>query len=409
MPDAMRRRVRDWMRRKEAKLPFGFSMPVVAAVDATMAVIGVIAALQRPLSEWPIVVIAMVIAFTPEIVFMAFDLGDTSKLEGPVLWAAFTLGTAILLFATPRPITGDFAPLLLTLTVGVIATITSTRGGALAAASGCALLATAAALHRLNTPALYLSFIAIGWLVGLLMRSQQNLVIKQRRMQQQLAHHAVADERRRIAREVHDVIAHSLSVTLLHLTGARHALQHDGVDDDTVRALQRAEYLGRQAMADIRRTVGLLDANVAALTPEPSAADIANLVEDFSRAGLKVTLVVTGCLDDVSAASGLELYRIAQESLANVAKHAPAAAATVALTASNSATTLHVVNETSQRADGETPAFGRGLRGMQQRIELLGGTIEIGPCDDGWSVYAKVPSESGEVECPIESVRRAHR
>jgi signal transduction histidine kinase len=409
MPDAMRRRVHDWMRRKEAKLPSGFSMPIVAAVDATMAVIGVIAALQRPLSEWPIVVIAMVIAFTPEIVFMAFDLGDTSKHEGPVLWAAFTLGTAILLFATPRPITGDFAPLLLTLTVGVVATITSTRGGALAAASGCVLLASAAALHRLNTPALYLSFIAIGWLVGLLMRSQQNLVIKQRLMQEQLAQHAVADERRRIAREVHDVIAHSLSVTMLHLTGARHALQHDGVDADTVRALQRAEHLGRQAMADIRRTVGLLDTNSAALTPEPGAADIANLVEDFSRAGLKVTLVVSGCLDDVSAASGLALYRIAQESLANVAKHASSAAATVTLTASSSAAMLHVVNENPTGSGGVPPAFGRGVRGMKQRIELLGGTIEIGPCDDGWSVHAVVPRGAAELECPVGSVRRGHR
>lgn len=405
MPDALKRRVRDWMRRKEQTLPSGFSMPVVAAVDVTLVVIGGIAALQRPLAEWPIVVIAMVISFLPEIVFLTFDLSNASKHEGPVMWAALTLGTAILLFATPQPITGDFAPLLLTLTVGVVAVLTSTRGGVLAAASACALLGAAAALHRLNTPALYLSFIAIGWLVGLLFRSQQELLTKQGQMQEQLAQHAVADERRRIAREVHDVIAHSLSVTLLHLTGARHALQYDGVDDETVRALQRAERLGRQAMADIRRTVGLLDGDTTALTPEPGIADIANLVEDFSRAGLSVTLVVSGCLDDVSAASGLELYRIAQESLANIAKHAPGTASTITLTASRTGATLHVVNDLPERIGDQPLTYGRGLRGMKQRTELLGGTIDIGPGPDGWSVHANVPSGAHEPECPVGSMR----
>jgi signal transduction histidine kinase len=410
MPDALKRRLHDWMRRKEQLLPSGFSMTVVAGVDATMAVIGAIAAAQRPLAEWPIVVLAMVIAFTPEIVFMAFDLSNVSRHEAPVLWAAFTSGTAILLFATPGPVTGDFAPLLLTLTVGVVAAITSTGGGALAAASASALLGTAAALHRLNTPALYLSFIAIGWLVGLLTRSQQELLTRQGQMQDELAQHAAADERRRIAREVHDVIAHSLSVTMLHLTGARHALQHDGVDVDTIHALQRAEHLGRQAMADIRRTVGLLDANASALTPEPGIADIHSLVEDFSRAGVNVTYVVGGCLNEVSAASGLALYRIAQESLANVAKHAPGAAATITVAASRSEAMPRVVNETPHSVDGNQPlAHGRGLHGMRQRIELIGGTIDVGPGPDGWSVDAHVPSGADEAECPPGSLRRAGR
>ncbi|MGA9676264.1 MAG: histidine kinase [Mycobacterium sp.] len=400
MPDALKRRLQDWVRRKEQMLPSGFSMTIVAAIDATMAVIGGIAALQRPLSEWPFVLIAMMIAITPEILFFSFDLSNSSRYEGPVIWAAWTLGTAILLFATPKPITGDFAPLLLSLTVGVVSGITSIRGGALAASSAAGVLVCATAMHRLNTPALYLSFVAIGWLVGFLMRSQQELLIKQRQMQDQLAQHAAADERRRIAREVHDVIAHSLSVTLLHLTGARHALQHDEVDDDTVRALQRAEHLGRQAMADIRRTVGLLDADTSALTPEPGITDISNLVEDFSRAGLDVTFAVSGCLDDVSAAAGLAMYRIAQESLANIAKHAPGAASRMTLTVSCTAATLNVVNELPRRVDEQAVTYGRGLRGMKQRIELLGGTIDIGPGRDGWSVAARVPSGAHEADTP---------
>jgi signal transduction histidine kinase len=398
MPDALKHRLHDWARRKEQSLPSGFSMPMVAAIDVTMAVIGGIAAIQRPIGEWPIVLVAMVIAFTPWILFFFLDLSNVSKHEGPALWAAWMLGTAILLFAASKPITGDFAPLLLSLTVGVVSAITSTRGGVLAATSAAALLACAAALHRLDTPALYLSFIGIGWLVGYLMRIQQGLLVEQQRMQDQLAQHAVADERRRIAREVHDVIAHSLSVTLLHLTGARHSLQHAGVDDDSVRALERAERLGRQAMADIRRTVGLLDADTATLEPEPDVADIPSLVEDFTSAGVDLEFVVSGHLSHVSAAAGLALYRVAQESLANIAKHAPGSASTMTLTASPAEATLAIVNELPRGAGEHNITYGRGLAGMKQRIELVGGTIECGPGPDGWSVHANVPSGTHDAE-----------
>ncbi|PRC52503.1 two-component sensor histidine kinase, partial [Mycobacterium sp. ITM-2017-0098] len=85
------------------------------------------------------------------------------------------------------------------------------------------------------------------WLVGYLMRIQQQLLVEQREAQQKLAEHAATDERRRIAREVHDVIAHSLSVTLLHVTGARRGLQEDRDIDEAVEALEQAERLGRQA------------------------------------------------------------------------------------------------------------------------------------------------------------------
>ena len=170
--------------------------------------------------------------------------------------------------------------------------------------------------------ALYLGFVAVGWLLGYLMRTQRLLLAEQIEAQEMLAEHAAADERRRIAREVHDVIAHSLSVTLLHVTGARRALQQDRDVDDAVEALEQAERLGRQAMADIRRTVGLLDRGPTKTTPEPGIDDIGVLVDDFARAGLDVTLRIDGATQRVSAAVGLALYRITQESLANIAKHA---------------------------------------------------------------------------------------
>jgi signal transduction histidine kinase len=247
---------------------------------------------------------------------------------------------------------------------------------------------------------LYVGFVAAGWLIGYLMNTQRKLLAQQILAQEALAEHAAADERRRIAREVHDVIAHSLSITLLHLTGARRALQQDRDVDDAVEALEQAERLGRQAMADIRRTVGLLDSGPtkAALTaPEPGIDDISALVADFEKAGLAVTLRLDGSTRNVSAAVGLALYRITQESLTNIAKHAPDTRSTVVLDISAQSARLAVDNQLPAAVaaveSSEGPSEGRGLRGMRQRVELLGGAIDIGPRRQGWSVNAEIPLE----------------
>ncbi|ETB47084.1 histidine kinase, partial [Mycobacterium avium 10-5560] len=266
-------------------------------------------------------------------------------------------------------------------------------------ASAAALLLTAAALHRLDAIVLYLGFIVVAWLLGYLMRTQRLLVAEQIEAQQMLAEHAAADERRRIAREVHDVIAHSLSITLLHVTGARRALQQDRDVDDAVEALEQAERLGRQAMADIRRTVGLLDnwpTKAAPTTPEPGLDDVASLVDGFRRAGLAVTLCVEGPADHVSPAVGLALYRITQESLANIAKHAPESKAGVVLDISPASARLAVTNILPAAVVAARSPEGRGLRGMRQRVELLGGAIDVGPTRDGWSVCAEIPLQESD-------------
>ena len=400
MVAAVGRHVRAWAVRKQELMSSGFGWIFVMSVDIAMVTIGIVALSQRPLSDWPVAAVALAIAFCPRVLPYLVDI---VKYEGAGLAVAWTIGKAILLFATSTPIAGDFAPLLLSLSVGVVSAITPARGGIAAAVSACVLIVCAAALHRLDTPALYLAFIGICWLVGYLMRIQQVLLVEQRQMQARLAKLAAADERRRIAREVHDVIAHSLSVTLLHLTGARHTLEHDGDDVAAIEALQQAEHLGRQAMADIRRTVGLLDADTAGTVPEPGVADIAALAEDFAHAGLDVTVAVTGQSGRVSAAAGLVLYRITQESLANVAKHAPESPVTLTLTISRAGASLAVVNRFAHDASTPPVSAGRGLRGMKQRIELVGGSIDAGPCPDGWAVYATIPSApsgSSDADCP---------
>lgn len=390
MSHAVRALLRERLRAQGELIPVGITWSSMVITDGLVIFGGLLATLQRPAADLPAALIAFAILLVPPLLFLVFSI----KLGPAVLWSTWSAATAVMLFATSTPIRADFAPALLVLMVGAVGTLTNALGGFLAAVSASALLLTAAALHRLDAVVLYLGFIAGGWLIGYLMCTQRLLLAQKIGAQAALAEHAAADERRRIAREVHDVIAHSLSITLLHVTGARRGLQQDRDIDDAVEALKQAEQLGRQAMADIRRTVGLLDdspTKAARTAPEPGLDDVGALVADFERAGLDVTLQVEGLARCVPPTVGLALYRIAQESLANIAKHAPDSKATVELRVSPTSANLAVKNRLPAAVTAGRSAEGRGLRGMRQRVELLGGAIDVGPSDDGWSVRAEIP------------------
>src|SRR5919198_1535092 len=133
-----------------------------------------------------------------------------------------------------------------------------------------------------------------SWLAAYTLARQRRLLLALPAAQADLAARAAAEERRRIAREVHDVIAHALTVTMLQITGARHVLRRDPVRADA--ALAEAERLGRQSLSDIRRTVGLLGEHRSAAVeaPLPTVEDLPDLVEGFRGAGLAVELVVDG-------------------------------------------------------------------------------------------------------------------
>jgi signal transduction histidine kinase len=396
MLSAIARSVREQMRRQGESIPVGHNWASVMAVDATVVGAGVIAAVQRPAADLAVSLLALTLAIAPFVQVYALGV----KFKAPMVWVAWTAATALLLFATSTPIADDFAPLLVVLMVGEVTSLTGIAGGCLSSLSAAALLLTASAVHRLDNVPLYLGILGMGWLVGYLMRVQTILMEQQQQAQSALATHAAADERRRIAREVHDVIAHSLSVTLLHITGARRGLQQDRDVDDAVDALEQAEHLGRQAMADIRRTVGLLDSAPMGTAPEPGIDDIPGLIDDFVRAGLVVTFNVSGRTNQVSAAVGLALYRITQESLANIAKHSPEAESTVTLAISRTSATLDVSNQLPV-AVAAGCSEGRGVRGMRQRVGLLGGIISVGPTADGWSVRINIPLGNTDSTCPL--------
>jgi signal transduction histidine kinase len=287
------------------------------------------------------------------------------------------------------PVELDIAPFFLVLLTGEMAT-RLTIGGSVAV-----MLVSMAAMLGLEVWGFYdgafvwFLGIAISWAGGFAIQKQFLLLARAREEQLTLAEQAAADERQRIAREIHDVIAHSLAVTMLHLTGARLALRRD--PEEAEAALLQAERLGRESLAEIRRTVGLLaPEGTGTAAPMPTATDIPHLVREFEAAGLDLEFQLTGDPAALAPAAGLALYRVAQESLSNVVRHAPGAPTSMSLLIGADVVRLHVRN---RLAAGATPNVdgGLGVRGMEERVTLLGGVLRAGPDGTGWCVDVELP------------------
>jgi signal transduction histidine kinase len=221
-------------------------------------------------------------------------------------------------------------------------------------------------------------------------QAQYRLFEQQRKAQAELAQRAAADERQRIAREIHDVVAHSLAVTMLHLTGARLALHRDPAEAEA--ALLEAERLGRESLAEIRRTVGLLaPEGTGTAAPMPAATDIPELVHEFEAAGLDVDFELTGDPGTLLPATGLALYRVAQESLSNVVRHAPGTHTTMSLRVGDKVVSMHVRNRLARTPSAPGTNGGLGVRGMRERVTLLGGELRAGADGDAWCVDVELP------------------
>jgi len=225
---------------------------------------------------------------------------------------------------------------------------------------------------------------------GLLVRHDRDLLRQLRRAQAGLAEQARVQERNRIARELHDVIGHTLTVSLLHVQSARLAVEHDPAD--AARALAEAERLGRECLAEVRTTVGMLREDDAAdrTAPLPGAGGLPALVEQYRSAGADVTLTVDGDVAGLPATTGLAVYRIAQEALTNAAKHAPGAPTEVRLRVSPGEVTLTADNR-AVPGKGAVTGTGLGVVSMRERAESVGGTCEAGPGGRGWLVRARLP------------------
>lgn len=245
-----------------------------------------------------------------------------------------------------------------------------------------------------------------SWVVGQLRRARAQEVdaIRERMRQAEVGQAqaeqiAVLTERTRIAREMHDIIAHSVSGMVALADGGRYAAAQD--PDAAVRALGEISRGGRQALGELRGVISTLrDPSGQLGGPPPGIADVADLVSSTASRGLHVERRTEGCPRPVPASTGLAAYRVVQESLTNVVKHAGLSAhATVTLTWRDDLT-VEVRDDGGGLAPVRIPLArgGSGLIGMRERTEALSGTLEAGPrSGGGFSVRARIPlpAESG--------------
>ncbi len=243
-----------------------------------------------------------------------------------------------------------------------------------------------------------------SWALGMLTRTRRayvaQLLERGERIERealQRAELATSDERARIAREMHDVVAHGLSVMVVQADGARYAAAQD--PDAATRALETIGTTGREALTEMRRMLGLLRADDATTgtRPQPGLVDLEYLLAEASGAGMRLSSEIDQPLPDVGPLAGLTVYRVVQESLTNVRKHAgPEPQVRVAVRRLGEALRVTVEDDgrgASARDDGR----GNGVLGMRERVSVLGGSFEAGPRPGGgYRVEALVPwTEAG--------------
>jgi signal transduction histidine kinase len=227
-------------------------------------------------------------------------------------------------------------------------------------------------------------------------RRLEDLTLHLERERERGARAAVAEERARIARELHDVVAHGVSVIAIQSDAAEAALHRDpALAGPPLRAIRGS---ARDALAEMRRLLGVLrsDEDGSETTPQPGLAQLPELV---ARAGVPVTLEVTGEPRALPAGIDISAYRIVQEALTNVHKHAGAVPTTVRVAWSDARVELEVRDRGP--GNGHVPASdeGHGLIGMRERVRLLGGELRTGPAaGGGFEVWAALPSNAAPAE-----------
>lgn len=244
----------------------------------------------------------------------------------------------------------------------------------------------------------------LSWAFGLLRRSTkqrwESLMDRAERLERerdQQAQLATAAERSRIAREMHDVVAHSLSVIIAQADGGRYAAASS--PEAATQALSTISSTGRSALADMRRILGVLRVGGqlepmagADMAPQPTTQDIATLIDQVRTSGLAVNYAVSGRPLDLPSGMSLALYRICQEALTNILKHGgPAASAQVSLDWQGPRVML-TISDDGRGAAAPSDGAGHGLLGMRERVALFGGTLEAGPRPGGgFHVRATIP------------------
>ena len=275
--------------------------------------------------------------------------------------------------------------------------------GLAVAEAGLAVVQLTPGRTGVNTWVGNMGFLAATWLLGHFVgiRRVYVLQLEERtaeleRAREELARRAVVEERLRLARELHDVVAHAMSVIAVQSGVGAHVA--DTQPKEAAKALGAIEATSRAALTELRRLLGVLrqaDEPRGDLAPVPGLADLEGLLAEVARAGLAVKLRVNGTRPPLPAGVDLSAYRIVQEALTNVVKHAGSARAQVVVGYGDQEVTVEVTDDgrgvVTSVSDGRV-GTGHGLIGMRERVQAFGGDLEVGPRPGGgFRVAARLP------------------
>jgi signal transduction histidine kinase len=342
----------------------------------------------------------LVLAALPVAAFGAWALTPRVR-----LWA---VSPAVLVLVVVAQRSGALEPLFFEVSLLAFVVARWSRSRVEAVVLGLASLAAPVVVSLIQNPSeiavgIWILGIAFPWGIGWALAHQARLASELDATRRELAHQTLLSERRRIARDVHDLVGHGLAAVMLQVASARHVLPprswRSGGRPSLGGGTRSAEHGGAPSdrLAASRRREGR--------SPLPSIEEIRALVDDARPGGVSVELRVRGDLAQVPAGVGVALYRIAQEALANAARHAPGARTVlgfklldgeVGLTAET-----HGRGLTRSTTDTERPRY--RVLGMRERAAALGGQFDAGPTVDGWRVSCRIPLRIAEGSASADS------
>jgi signal transduction histidine kinase len=341
----------------------------------------------------------------PKAAVVLFALIESLPLAARRRWPLETFALVVAGSAGVDLLTGDFVPLALGIALYTIAAH-APRPAALRAVGAAAVLAVILIIHDGSYNfgvVVSVAVLAVAWVVGDNMRTKraylralEERAVRLERERQEHALRAAAEEQARIARELHDVIAHSVSVMVVQAAAADDVF--DTHPDRSREALRAIESTGRSALSELRRLLGVVrtPAERGTYEPQPGLEELDTLVAQVRSAGLPVELVVEGTRDAVPVGIDLSAYRIVQEALTNTLKHAHATRADVVVRYAGSELVVEVVDDGSAAPEGGGNG-GHGLIGMRERVALYGGELDAGRRDQGgFGVRARFPLDAEE-------------
>lgn len=246
----------------------------------------------------------------------------------------------------------------------------------------------------ISNTALYTVALLFGWTVQSrrlrLVAAEERAEILEREQEEERAR-AIADERLHIAQELHDVVAHSMSVIAVQAGVGMHVADTDAAE--AKKALENISTTSRSTLAELRRLLGVLrdDGSGATYAPAPGLGDLDKLARDVTDAGVPVEIQVEGSLSDVPPGVDFTGYRIVQEALTNVLKHAGPSSASVRVAHEPGALRIEVRDD-GRGVNGRSTGAGHGLMGMRERVAVYGGRLDAGPvAGGGYQVLAELP------------------